>query len=116
LFAFFNQTPVTGDGGNPQTPPVVEVEAPEDEAKLKAAHEKAAAAAKEVGELEASVFPRINKSRPASESVRARGLPKEVRDALKPAAGQRNRAQLTELEKHFAKTEPKYAEKLKALV
>ncbi len=116
LFAFFNQTPVTGDGGNPQTPPVVEVKAPEDEAKLKAARDKAAAAAKEVEALEAAIFPRVNKSRPASESVRARGLPKEVRDALKPAVGQRNRAQLSEVEKHFAKTEPKYAEKLKALV
>jgi hypothetical protein len=116
LFAFFNQTPVTGDGGNPQTPPVVEVKTAEDEARLTAAREKAAAAAKEVAALEAAVFPRINKARPASESVRARGLPKEVRDALKPAVGQRNRAQLSEVEKHFARSEPKYAEKLEALV
>lgn len=27
LFAFFNQTPVNGDGGNPQTPPILEVPA-----------------------------------------------------------------------------------------
>jgi mono/diheme cytochrome c family protein len=115
LFAFFNQTPVTGGGGDPQTKPVVEVKTPEDAAKLKAVREKAAAAAKEVEALEAAVFPRINKTRPASESVRARELPKEVRDALKPAAGQRSRGQLSELEKHFTKSEPKYAEKLKAL-
>ena len=29
LFAFFNQTPVTGGGGSPQTPPVLDLATPE---------------------------------------------------------------------------------------
>jgi hypothetical protein len=115
LFAFFNQTPVTGAGGDPQTKPVIEVKSPEDEARLTAARGAAAAAVKAVAGLEASLFPRFNKTRPASESVRARALPGPVRDALKPPAGRRNRSQLTELEKHFGKTEPSYAGRVTAL-
>ncbi len=34
LFAFFNQTPVTGGGGNPQTPPVLAVPDPEQQRQL----------------------------------------------------------------------------------
>lgn len=36
LFAYFNQTPVTGGGGNPQTPPVLTVRNAADTAKLSA--------------------------------------------------------------------------------
>lgn len=38
--AFFNQTPVTGGGGNPQTPPVLEIAAPEAIAARDAAHKE----------------------------------------------------------------------------
>jgi hypothetical protein len=115
LFAFFNQTPVTGGGGDPQTKPVVELILPTDEARLKEARAQVQASAAEVAGLEASLFPRFNRGRPASESVRAWDLPQVVRDSLKPAAGQRGRGQLAELERHFAKAEPAYAEKLRAL-
>jgi hypothetical protein len=115
LFAFFNQTPVTGGGGDPQTNPVIELKTPTDEVRLREAREKVRAAAKEVAGQEATLFPRINRSRPAGESVRARGLPPVVRDSLKPAAGQRGKGQLADLERHFAKTEPGYAAKLRAL-
>lgn len=37
LFAFFNQTPVNGGGGNPQTPPVLAVPTPEQEQQTEAA-------------------------------------------------------------------------------
>ena len=34
LFAFFNQTPVNGGGGDPQTKPVIEQMSPKDQAEL----------------------------------------------------------------------------------
>ncbi len=114
LFAFFNQTPVTGDGGDPQAPPVLDLTPPEDEAKIKAAAKRVTDLGSEVDRLEDELFPRDSGKR-ASESAKAKGLPAELRDALKPRAGSRNRYQLGELEKHFAKAAPKYAEKLKAL-
>ncbi|HET6572601.1 MAG TPA: PSD1 and planctomycete cytochrome C domain-containing protein [Fimbriiglobus sp.] len=114
LFAFFNQTPVTGAGGDPQTKPVVEFSTPEDEARLKAARRKAAAAAKELTELERFIFPR-DPGKPANDSSRAKDLPKAVRDALAKAAGRRSRDQLAKLAKHFAVTERTYSERLTAL-
>jgi mono/diheme cytochrome c family protein len=114
LFAFFNQTPVTGAGGDPQTPPVVEVRTPADEARLKEAREKASAAAKELDELERFIFPR-DTDRPAAASAKAKDLPKELRDALARPAGNRSRDQLARLEKHFASKEQTYAERLKSL-
>ncbi|HVK17345.1 MAG TPA: PSD1 and planctomycete cytochrome C domain-containing protein [Fimbriiglobus sp.] len=112
FFAFFNQTPVTGAGGNPQTEPVVEFSTPEDGARLKAAREKAAAEAKELTELERLLFPG---GKSANDSAKAKDLPKEVRDVLAKPVGRRSRDDLAKLEKHFAPTERTYSERLKEL-
>ena len=114
LFAFFNQTPVTGAGGDPQTKPVVEFSTPEAEAKLKEARARAAAATKELVELERFLFPR-DQDKPAIDSAKAKDLPKELRDALARPVGRRSRDQLAKLEKHFAPTERTYSERLQAL-
>ena len=114
LFAYFNQTPVTGGGGDPQTKPVVELGTPEQMAKLKELGEKVASAGKVLDEFETTFFPR-DKGKPANASDKAKDLPKDVKDALaKPATG-RNRNQLGAIEKHFAKSDPDYVAKLKAL-
>jgi hypothetical protein len=114
LFAFFNQTPVNGGGGDPQTRPVVELRSPEDSAKVAQARKAVADTAREVAELELTLFPR-DKSKPVDDSPKAKNLPKPVKDALLPAPAGRNRNQLAELEKHFKAKEPKYATKLQAL-
>jgi hypothetical protein len=114
LFAFFNQTPVNGGGGDPQTRPVVELLDAQDQKKLAAVREKISAAAREIAELEATLFPR-DKSKPADESPAAKSLPKPVREALRATPSGRNRSQLSEIEKHFATAQANYVGKLKAL-
>jgi hypothetical protein len=113
LFAFFNQTPVNGGGGDPQTRPIVELLGRDDQARLDAARAKATAAARDLEALETKLFPR-EKGKSAADSPRAKGLPKTVLDALRPAPASRNRNQLGLLEKHFAK-EAEHTGKLRAL-
>ncbi len=115
LFAYFNQTPVTGGGGDPQTKPVVELASPEQTAKLKELAEKVTAATKALDEFEGRLFPR-DKGKPANASEKSRDLPKEVKDALGKPANSRNRNQLSAIEKHFAKSEPEYAKLVKSLI
>lgn len=114
LFAYFNQTPVNGGGGDPQTKPVVELATHEQTAKLKEVADKIAAAATGLDEFEATFFPR-EKGKPAAAAEKAKDLPKDVKDALGKPANGRNRNQLGAIEKHFAKTDPDYIAKLKAL-
>jgi hypothetical protein len=104
LYAFFNQTPVTGGGGDPQSKPAIEVRSREIERKLQDADEAVATLASQVREQEAKV-------RPAT----AKDLPKEVADALKPTAAKRNRKQLDLIAKHFEKSDPQYAGPLREL-
>jgi hypothetical protein len=101
LFAFFNQTPVTGEGGNPQTPPVLEVFTKEQADRLAVLDAAVRAAAQVVSDAE----PRL---KPVSQ------LPREVADALKAQPARRNRGQLEQLEKHWAKSQPAYAALLRA--
>jgi hypothetical protein len=114
LFAFFNQTPVTGGGGDPQTRPVVELLDAQDQDRLAAVRRKIDTAAREIAELETKLFPR-DKSKPADESPSAKNLPKPIRDALRVPPANRNRSQLSQIEKHFGPPQTSYAGKLKAL-
>lgn len=114
LFAYFNQTPVDGGGGNPQTPPVLEVMSPDQEAKLQATRADITKRIAELEATEAKLFPR-EKGKPITDAASTKGLPKEVLDALKVAPAQRNRAQLSTIQKHYAKPDPKYAGQLQAL-
>lgn len=114
LFAFFNQTPVTGGGRSPQTPPLIAFSTPADEKNFSEVQAKADAATKELMRLEAKLFPRFP-GKPATSSPQAKGLPKSTSDALRIAPARRGRSQLSELEKHYAQLNPAYSEKLKAL-
>jgi hypothetical protein len=102
LFAFFNQTPVTGGGGDPQSAPALEIRTPEQTAKLAELTERIHAAAGAVTERETKVF-----ARPPA------GLKPEIAAILKEPAAKRNRGQIEQLEKHFQATEPAYAALLK---
>jgi hypothetical protein len=114
LFAFFNQTPVSGGGGDPQSKPAVEHITPKDKAELARLQQELDQAGKEVDALEAELFPR-EPGKPASESPDLKDVPKEIKDALKQPAGKRGKTQLGQLEKHFTGKDTAYVDKLKAL-
>jgi hypothetical protein len=112
LFAFFNQTPITGGGGDPQTRPVLEMASREQTAKLDELAQKVRSAAAEVDDLEVKILPRPT-GQPASASTKTAGLKPEIVAPLKEPAEKRNRGQIEQLEKHFAADEPAYAALLK---
>jgi mono/diheme cytochrome c family protein len=114
LFAFFNQTPVSGGGGDPQTKPVIEQMTPKDQAELAGVQQQVAEAGKQLDMLEESLFPR-DRGKSADESPMAKDLPKEIKDALKQPAGKRSKGQLGQLEKHFSSKDAVYLDKVKAL-
>ncbi|HUE70718.1 MAG TPA: PSD1 and planctomycete cytochrome C domain-containing protein [Pirellulaceae bacterium] len=108
LTAFFNQTPVDGGGGNPQTPPVMEVATAEQTQRLAEASAAMAAAAADLTNVETQRFPRED-GKQANESPAASSLPDNIKEILKVAPAGRNRKQLEELEKHFEKEAADYA-------
>lgn len=112
LFAFFNQTPVNGGDGSPQSPPAITAPSADQARMLEASTGRLSSAVKEVEDLEQRVLPRPV-GRPASESPKATVLKPEILALLKVPAGQRDRGQLAQLEKHWAAAEPAYATLLK---
>jgi hypothetical protein len=100
LFAFFNQTPITGGGGNPQTPPVLEFASREQSAKLAELTAKTREAARAVEEME-------RKLALSSEEL------KSVVAALQTPAGKRTRKQIEQLERHWEAARPAYLALLK---
>jgi hypothetical protein len=98
LFAFFNQTPVDGSGGNPQTPPVLEVVSESQRTHLAELANKVRRLAEELDRFEQSAFPQpMGKS--ADQSAKAAALPAAIRAILKSAASRRSTEQLSLLEK-----------------
>ena len=112
LFAFFNQTPVDGGGGNPQSPPAMEVPTAEMTERLAKTEEAIAVAAKELGDFETTLFPR-EASQNAADSAAAAKLPDGIKAVLKVAASQRNKDQLQQLEKHWERENADYLPKLR---
>ncbi len=112
LFAFFNQTPVDGGGGNPQTPPVLTLLSREETARLDALTEALRGAAREVDEAERKLFPRAA-GQAAADSPKAAGLPSDLLSLLKLPAEKRGRGQIEQLEKHWQASEPAYGALLK---
>jgi hypothetical protein len=114
FFGFFNQTPVDGGGGDPQTKPNLEIPTPEQSKKLASLRGKADAAQKQLEDLELALFPRPD-GKPASESEKAAQLSDKAKSALKTTLAKRSKEQLSELEKEFTKTEPEFSKQLKTL-
>jgi hypothetical protein len=109
LFAFFNQTPVDGGGGNPQTPPVLEVATDAQEAKLAELVKTTRSLAEEVDRFE----------RTFAQSAQAAKVPDAVKTILKLPAARRGANQLSQLEKQWDKEAPAYRallQKLRAAV
>ena len=114
LFAFFNQTPVDGGGGNPQTPPVMEVPTAEQSRRLAESNSAVEAAAAELVAIEKQRFPRDD-GKEVSESPASASLPDNIKAALGVAPARRDRKQLEELEKHFEKDAVEYAQAVRTL-
>jgi hypothetical protein len=112
LFAFFNQTPVDGGGGNPQAPPVLALLSREETARLDALNDALRGAAREVDEAERKLFPRAA-GQTAADSPKAAGLKSDILSLLKLPAEKRGRGQVEQLEKHWAASESAYAALLK---
>lgn len=114
FFAFFDRTPVSGGGGDPQTAPIIEAPTDEQRKQLAEAADEINALAVEVDLTENSLFERSEGESPAASQAAAQ-LPEEVKKALRAKAAARNATQLSELEKHFEKQSPEYAVQLKQL-
>ena len=111
--AFFNQTPVTGGGGNAQTPPVLDCPLPGQSGKI----EKAEADWKRTLDLlrtkEGELFPRAA-NKQLVESAATADLSKPVRDALSLLPASRKSEQWELLIKEFGGKQDEYGTLLKA--
>jgi hypothetical protein len=114
LFAFFNQTPVDGGGGNPQSPPAMDVPTAEMTERLVRLEQPVATATKELTDFETALFPRDANQNAADSSVAAK-LPDGIKAVLRVAIPQRNKDQLVQLEKQWEKENADYFQKLRAL-
>lgn len=114
LTAFFNQTPVDGGGGNPQTPPVLEMPTEQQQHEQRQLGNLFATSTNALIEFEKTFFPRGD-GQSAEQSEAVKTLPQPLRDTLKQSVTSRNRNQLSELEKHFEKNAPEYHALIKKL-
>ncbi len=96
LFDFFNQTPVEGGGGNPQTPPVLEMPTPEQSAERNAANEEHARLTTELVDLEKATFP-TDEGQPLSKSKTSAAFSDEVKGILDQRPADRDAAKLQKL-------------------
>ncbi len=108
LLALFNRTAVDGGGGNPQTPPVLEVIDEPLQLALDSASHSLRKAVAAMADAESKLFPRPDAD-PIDRSPAFKDLPKEVADALKVQPANRNSSQAGKLHAHFEKTAPDYA-------
>ncbi len=107
LFAFFNQTPVDGGGGNPQTKPVLELPTPAQEEKSSLVEERVKAGALVVDEFERRKFPRAE-----GQAINAwdnfKELPKEIQEFLRQEPLKRDAGRLEKLAAHWKTNDVEY--------
>lgn len=106
LFAFFNQTPVNGGGGDPQTAPNLAFGSVEQEAERERLHRDTDNARASVEQAEKTL---LKESRSVSEEEL-----KKLRAILAKPVLNRNDDEFTALEKHADKHAPEYAKLLRA--
>jgi cytochrome c553 len=114
LYAFFNNTPVTGAGGSGQTAPVVDFTTPEQKAKAADLAAKVEEAGQPVAEFEIALFPREEKQT-ADQSPAAKTLSGNLVNELKRAPGKRGVDGLREMVNFYKPTHPQYADALARL-
>ncbi len=102
LFAFFNQTPVNGGGGDPFTAPTINWPTPVQKKAYETAEAMVGKLAPGVGDAEKKLADKF------------KDAPKEIADALKVAPEKRTKAQIDALEKKYG-AEKEYAKQLAEL-
>ncbi len=100
LFAFFNQTPIDGSGGNPQTPPVLEVPTEEQRMAQARLSEQLTALQQELVQREQALLGQ-NSNEP---------LPEAIRKLLEHPPKNRDQNQWEQLEKHFVERAADYVQ------
>ena len=113
--AYFNQTEVDGSGGNPKTPPVLDLSTTEQHARMAAEQAKVPALAAIIDELELTVFPRPE-GEPASKSTKVLGFDATVLGPLDGPASKRGSNSLRRILETAAIDEPAYAAALADLI
>ena len=114
LSAFFNQTPIDGSGGSPQTKPVVDLTTPDEQAHLTTLDAALAEPRKELEKIEAEIFPRTA-GLPASKSAATAKFKGEAIKALDLPPARRGAGALNEVAKQAEADYPDYAKKLRSL-
>ena len=108
LVAFFNRTAVDGSGGNPQTPPVLEMPDDVQVARRELLEAERSAAVAATTAAEALKF--AGESGPdGSEGPDSAELPREILEVLKAFPGGRDVSKLEKLATHFRESDPDYA-------
>jgi hypothetical protein len=119
LFAYFDQTPVQGGGGDPQTAPIVEYWSPENESRLVALTRQIQEAIKHVTSLEETLFTASNEKAttesPATDTPPPPAVTEKVQAILDQPVAKRTVGKLSELEKAFAKQRPVYVASVRVL-
>jgi hypothetical protein len=110
LFAFFNQTPVTGSGGSGQTAPVIDFGTPEQEAKRKTTQAAYDVLVKQVQPIEKRL--REAGMSKDKDGKYATTLPQLIESALRKGPNDRADQNYDELIKHYQETEPEYVKLL----
>jgi hypothetical protein len=114
FFAFFNNTPVNGGGGDPQMAPAISYESPQTKREFARIQREVDSLYGQLAEIEAKIFVRSS-GQPVSESDLAKKLDKKTRELLARKLSDRNNGQLGALAKSFEKTHTDYAGKLSLL-
>lgn len=109
LSAYFNQTPVTGEGGDPQTRPVLDLSSPEEKERL-------AALAARVVELAREVKAREERALAVLEAETPESLSESVRTAFAAEAVRRDKEKADLIAGTVAHLDPGHAEAVKTLV
>ncbi|GAB5558562.1 MAG: DUF1553 domain-containing protein [Synoicihabitans sp.] len=115
LSAYFNQTAVTGSGGNPKTPPVLDFSTPDEHERLAAEAAKIPALAAIVDELELTVFPRPE-GEPSSKSERVLKFDATILNPLDGSASRRGSKSLRKILEVAVENEPAYETAVENLI
>ncbi len=119
LFAYFDQTPVNGGGGDPQTAPVVEYVSPVNKLRLAELSTQIEQAIKHVSALEETLFATSNEEAtrvsPATGTSPPPPVTKRVQAILDQPVAKRDVGKLSELEKAFDEHRPEYVAGIRTL-
>ncbi|WP_425399361.1 PSD1 and planctomycete cytochrome C domain-containing protein [Aeoliella sp.] len=107
LTAFFNQTPVTGDGGNPQTQPVMRLPTPQQQQDLQLVGDSLDEAYEQLSDMESRLWPKAEASGGSSSEVE---LPDTVKSVMEKPLEKRGKEDWQKLKKHFADSSPEWIE------